>query len=73
MGARTSGLLLLLLLATPREATGYSRGAGSCHTASGGHGSATAGNGGFALEVDGATARRAPAPPSWVLGGGDEA
>ena len=53
MAARTSGLLLLLL-ASPREATGYSRGAGSCHTASGGHGSATAGNGGFAVEVDGA-------------------
>ena len=42
---------LLLLLLVPLSADAYSRGAGSCHTASGGHGEATPGDGGFALSL----------------------
>jgi hypothetical protein len=40
-----------LLLLVPPSADAYSRGAGSCHTASGGHGEATPGDGGFALSL----------------------
>ena len=42
-------LFALLLLALSADA--YSRGAGSCHTASGGHGEATPGDGGFILSL----------------------
>jgi hypothetical protein len=44
-------LWALLLLLVPLSADAYSRGAGSCHTASGGHGEATPGDGGFALSL----------------------
>lgn len=43
--------LFALLLLVPLSADAYSRGAGSCHTASGGHGEATPGDGGFALSL----------------------
>ena len=43
--------LVSLLLLVPRATDAYSRGAGSCHTASGGHGEASAGDGGFVLSL----------------------
>ena len=43
--------LWTLLLLVPLSADAYSRGAGSCHTASGGHGEAAPGDGGFALSL----------------------
>jgi hypothetical protein len=46
--------LAALLQLAPLCADAYSRGAGSCHTASGGHGEATAGDGGFALSLSAA-------------------
>eukprot|EP01043_Picozoa_sp_COSAG02_P002841 COSAG02_NODE_67_length_42609_cov_14.506681_24_plen_353_part_00 len=45
-----------LLLLVPLAAEAYSGGAGSCHTASGGHGEATPGDGGFALSAVASTA-----------------
>ena len=46
--------LAVLLQLVPLCADAYSRGAGSCHTASGGHGEATAGAGGFVLSLSAA-------------------
>ncbi len=46
--------LAALLQLAPLCAVAYSRGAGSCHTASGGHGEAAAGDGGFALSLSAA-------------------
>ena len=46
--------LAVLLQLVPICADAYSRGAGSCHTASGGHGEATSGTGGFVLTLSAA-------------------
>ena len=43
--------LSTLCLLAPHSADAYSRGAGSCHTASGGHGEATPGDGGFTMSL----------------------